>query len=87
MKTLHAESSTARLQVALATVQQQAGEAVVVDGYKAMYTRLVQDRAQLLERAVELEHSNMELSACITRLQEAAAAPPKVRICLRGFPD
>ena len=72
-------------QAAMATVQRQNGEAVVVDGYKAMYDRLAAERVSLVERAVELEYENKLLSTRTAELEAEAAelrrhhAKPHVR--------
>lgn len=67
------------MQAALATIQRQNGEAVVVDGYKAMYDRLALERSRLVERAVELEYENKRLCARAAEL-EAEAAEARQRL-------
>ena len=63
-----------RVQAAMATIQQQEGDAVVVDGYKSMYQRLVAQRGALVERSVDLEYRNQVLEARIAELEAQRAA-------------
>ena len=58
----------------MATIQQQEGDAVVVDGYKSMYQRLVAQRGALVERSVDLEYRNKILEARIAELEAQRAA-------------
>lgn len=55
----------------MATIQRQEGEAVVVDGYKAMYDQLMAERGALVERAVDLEYQNKVLAERVSELEKA----------------